>query len=112
MLVNILVQVALLMAGLTFSPVELMMTFANIAICKPSNFYANQKVFNMAIEKYYKWKQNQEIKEFQKKNVTGMIDTRFDTPGILKNIFLLFIICEQIVPRSDTFIIYTTMILA
>ncbi len=81
MLPTILLQIAVLMAGLTWGPVQLMFKFMNVAVGGAQSFYTAQSVYMLAIGAFYQQRMEQERKKWLGKDLTIILDTRFDTPG-------------------------------
>ena len=76
-----LLQIAVLMAGLTWGPVQLMFSFMNVAVGGAQSFYSAQRVYMLAIAAFYQQRMEDERKEWIGKDLTIILDTRFDTPG-------------------------------
>lgn len=80
--INLLLQLSVIMAGLTWAPVELMLRFANIAVGTSRNYYNNQPIFREAINLYFVKAMSKWRRPYANKEMIFAMDTRYDTPGM------------------------------
>lgn len=83
--VQILLQLVVLLSGLTWSPFAQAFRFANIAIGSASNFYRYQTIYRQGIDSFYQRKMNGILHKYKDRSICVGIDVRYDTPGFSAN---------------------------
>ena len=79
--VQLVLQIGTIMAGLTWAPVHMMLSFMGVSVGSTSAFFTNQRIYRDAVGRYF----DQEMEAVRRTHGTGgrivLFDTRYDTPG-------------------------------
>ncbi|KAK6180740.1 hypothetical protein SNE40_008736 [Patella caerulea] len=81
----ILVQLMILLSGLTWEPIHTSCSFIRLAIGSKSQFYNNQMVFKQAIQTFFNRHMECIAESFRGKDVVVAVDVRYDSPGYCAN---------------------------
>ena len=88
--VLVLVQIATILSGLTYSSGALFLRFVGINIGSGYSFYAAQRAYGRAIQAVYDKHMASIRGNLPSDELCCMADTRYDTPGKLYLLFVLF----------------------